>query len=129
MFALLIRPHLERIFTAIESPKILHMCGDTDIIVDQMALCGADALSVEQKNHVAESRKKLGAGALICGNVDAYNVLVKGKPEDVEKAVKEAISNGVNAVWPGCDIWPTAPKENLEALMAATKRYGKLGPA
>ena len=127
MFALLIRPHLERIFAAIESPKILHMCGDTDIIVDQMALCGADAISVEQKNHVAATRQKLGPDALIFGNVDAYNVLVKGKPEDVDKAVKESIANGVNAVWPGCDIWPTVPVENMKALMAATQKYGKLG--
>ena len=129
MFALLIRPHLERIFAAVESPKILHMCGDTDIIVDQMALCGADAISVEQKNHVAESRQKLGPKALIFGNVDAYNVLVKGTPEDVENAVKGAITNGVNAIWPGCDIWPTAPVENMKALMAAVQRYGKFGQA
>ena len=127
MFGLLIRPHLERIFAAIESPKILHICGDTDIVVDQMALCRADAISVEQKNHVAESRKKLGPDALIFGNVDAYSVMVRGKPEDVENAVKEAIANGVDAIWPGCDIWPTVPKENMEALMAATQRYGKLG--
>jgi len=46
---------------------------------------------------------------------------------DVDKAVKEAIANGVNAIWPGCDIWPTVPRENMEALMAATLKYGKLG--
>jgi len=124
MFKSLIQPHLEQIFNAIDSPKILHICGDTDSVVDQMALCGADAISVEQKNHVAESRKKVGADMLILGNIDPYGVIVQGKPEDVDNAVKEAIANGVDAVWPGCDIWPTVPKENMEALMVATRKYG-----
>ena len=53
-------------------------------------------------------------------------MIVKGKPDDVENAVKEAVANGVNAIWPGCDIFPTAPQENMKALMAATQKYGKL---
>ena len=127
MFKILIQPHLERIFAAIESPRVLHICGDTDSIVEQMALCGADAISVEQKNHVAESRQKVGPDTLILGNIDAYGVMVAGKPEDVDNSVKEAIANGVDAIWPGCDIWPTVSRENMEALMAATRKYGKLG--
>ncbi len=127
MFKTLIRPHLEKIFAAIESPKILHICGDTNSIVEDMALCGADAISVEQKNDVAESRKKVGPDMFILGNIDPYGVMVKGKPDDVEKAVKDAIANGVNAIWPGDDIFPTVPWENMEALMAAMQKYGALG--
>jgi len=126
MFKNLIQPPLERICSAIESPNVLHICGDTDDIVEQMAACGADAISVEPKNHVAETRKKLGPEALILGNIDAFGVMVGGTPDDVDKAVKEAISNGVNGIWPGCDIWPTVPKENMEALMAAARKYGQL---
>jgi [methyl-Co(III) methanol-specific corrinoid protein]:coenzyme M methyltransferase len=127
IFETLICPPLQRIFSTIESPNILHICGDTDDIVEHMASCGADAISVEQKNHVAESRKKVGADMLIFGNIDPYGVMVEGKPDDVDNAVKEAIINGVDAIWPGCDIWPTVPWENMEALMAARQKYGKLG--
>ena len=127
MFKSLIRPCLEQVFAGMDSPKILHICGDTDSIVDQMALCGADAISVEQKNHVAESREKVGPDMPILGNIDPYEVVVQGKPEDVDNAVKEAIANGVDAVWPGCDLWPLVPKENLEALVEAARKYGKLG--
>lgn len=126
MFKTLIRPCLEKIFAGMDSPKILHICGDTNSIVDQMALCGADAISVEQKNDVVESRKKVGPDVFILGNIDPYGVIAQGKPEDVHKAVKEAIQNGVNAVWPGCDIWPVVPKENLEALIEAVDKYGKI---
>jgi [methyl-Co(III) methanol-specific corrinoid protein]:coenzyme M methyltransferase len=127
IFKTLIRPHLEQIFAAIESPKVLHICGSTDSIVEEMVLCGADAISVEQKNHVAESRKKIGPDVLIFGNIDPYGVMAKGKPDDIDTAVKEAIANGVDAVWPGDDIYPTAPRENMKALIAATQKYGKLG--
>jgi len=127
MFKSLIRPPLEKIFAGLESPKILHMCGDTNTIVEEMALCGADAISVDQVNDMAESRKKLGPDVLILGNIDPYKVIVQGKPDDVDNAVKEAVANGVNAIWPGCDIFPSAPKENMAALMAATQKYGKLG--
>lgn len=127
MFGSIVRPHLERIIAALPSPNVLHMCGDTDGIVDQMAMCGADAISVEQKNHIAESRQKVGPDVLIFGNIDTFNLMVGGKPEEVDSAVRQAIADGVNAVWPGCDLWPTAPKENMVALVAATRKYGKLG--
>ncbi|MBL7212550.1 MAG: MtaA/CmuA family methyltransferase [Desulfobacteraceae bacterium] len=127
MFKTLIRPHLEKIFAAIESPKILHICGDTNSIVEDMALCGADGMSVEQQNDVAESRKKVGHELLILGNVDPYGVMVNGKPNDIDNAVKEAIANGADAPWPGDDIFPTVPWENMEALITATKKYGKVG--
>lgn len=126
MFESLIRPHLKRIFDEIESPKVLHICGDTNAIVEQMVLCGADAISVEKKNNVVETRKKLGPDVLIFGELDAYGVLSQGKPEDVDRAVKEAVDRGVNAIWPGCDIWPMVPKENMEALMVSARKYGKL---
>jgi len=91
-----------------------------------MVLCGADALSVEKKNNVTETRKKLGPDVLIFGELDAYGVLSQGKPDDVDRAVKEAVERGVNAIWPGCDIWPIVPKENMEALMVSARKYGKL---
>jgi len=127
MFKILIRPHLEQIFTAIDSPKILHICGSTDSIVDQMALCGADALSVDQKNNAAESRKKLGNEILLLGNFDPYGTLVQMDPSQVEQVIKKCIDDGVDGVWPGCDLWPELKKENMEALMTAMQKYGKLG--
>lgn len=126
VFKSLIQPHLKHIFAAIASPKILHMCGDTNAIVELLGDCGAEVLSVENKNDVVASRKILGADALIFGDIDAYGVLVAGKPKDVDEAVKKAIDSGVNAVWPGCDIWPTASKENMKTLVKATRKYGKV---
>ncbi|MEW6423209.1 MAG: MtaA/CmuA family methyltransferase [Bacillota bacterium] len=123
-FKQVIKPHLEKIFSRIESPKILHICGDTNLIIGLMNECGADAISVETKNDLIKSREMIGREPLLFGKVDGYNVLANGTPEDVEKAVLESIEGGVDAVWPACDIWPTAPLDNLRAMVETVKKHG-----
>lgn len=121
-FKSLIKPHLVRILAEMPRPSILHICGDTNAIVADMAECGADAVSVDQKNCMAETRQKLGAKAIILGNFDPIKVLHKGTVKDVGPAVIEPLTGGASAVWPGCDLWPEVPRENMEALMAALKK-------
>lgn len=120
-FRSLIKPHLARILSEMPRPGILHICGDTNSIITDMAECGADALSVDQKNNMAETRKKLGPKTLVLGNFDPIKVLHKGAASDVGPAVLESLKGGASAVWPGCDLWPEVPKENMEALMTALK--------
>jgi [methyl-Co(III) methanol-specific corrinoid protein]:coenzyme M methyltransferase len=86
-----------------------------------MAECGADAVSVDHKNRLVETRQKLGPKAIILGNFDPIKVMHKGLAKDVGPAVIESLNSGANAVWPGCDLWPEVPRENMEALMTALK--------
>jgi [methyl-Co(III) methanol-specific corrinoid protein]:coenzyme M methyltransferase len=125
----LIGPNLKKIFDAIEIPTINHICGSTDLIIEMMNECGADAISVDQKNNMAESRKKLGDDVLILGNFDPYGTLVTGELADVEPVIKKCIDDGADAVWPGCDIWPDAKKENVEAFARTVKEYGQKASA
>ncbi len=120
-FKSLIKPHLIRIHAEMPHPNILHICGDTNSIITDMAECGADAISVDQKNCMAESRQKLGGNAIILGNFDPIKVLHKGEVQNVGPAVLDALKGGASAVWPGCDLWPEVPRENMEALMSALK--------
>ena len=80
---------------------------------------------MDQKNHLAESREKVGDDTILMGNIDPYKILVQGKPEDIDHTVKEIIASGADAIWPGCDIWPTVPRQNMEALVTAVRKYGK----
>ena len=121
----LIQPNLEKIFAAIQIPTVNHICGSTDLIIEMMNECGADALSVDQKNNMVESRKKLGDDVLLFGNFDPYGTLVTGDVSEVEPVIKKCIDDGVDAVWPGCDLWPDVKKENVEAYVQAVRKYGK----
>ena len=87
--------------------------------------CGADAISVDQKNNVAETRKKLGNDVLLLGNFNPYETLVEMDASEVEGVIKDCIDQGVDAVWPGCDIWPEAKEENLLAYVKALRDHGK----
>jgi [methyl-Co(III) methanol-specific corrinoid protein]:coenzyme M methyltransferase len=119
IFKKLVEPRLKKIFEQAPGPLVLHICGKSNGIIDSMDSCGAAALSVDQKNDIAETRKVVGDGPILLGNFDPYNILVKGTVEDVERMVAEVAASGVDALWPGCDIWPSVPKENMEAMMAA----------
>jgi len=123
VFKNLILPHLKKIFENISVSSVIHICGKTNDIAIFMMESGANAISVDQKNDLVETRKKLGDNALIFGNYDPYNVLVSGTPELVRETIRKCLDDGASAVWPGCDIWPTVPPENFKAMMAEVKEY------
>lgn len=125
VFRNVIFPHLKKIEDALKDvPTILHICGGTNAIMGILKEVGCNAISIETKNNMEKSREDIGFEPLVFGNVDAYNILVNGTPEDVEKATLAGIEASVDAVWPSCDIWPTAPIENLKAHVDAVKKYG-----
>ncbi len=123
VFRSLILPYLKKVFQALQGNTVLHICGKTNDIVGFMMESGTKAISVDQKNDIAETRKKLGRDALIFGNYDPYNVLVRGDEELVRATIRRCIENGVSAVWPGCDIWPTVPPQNMRAMMEEVRNY------
>jgi [methyl-Co(III) methanol/glycine betaine-specific corrinoid protein]:coenzyme M methyltransferase len=124
MWKTLIKPNLERVFDALNIPTVNHVCGGTDLIVEMMGDCGADAVSVDQKNNLVESRKKLGDDTLLMGNFDPYRTLVQLDPADVDAVIKGCVDGGVDAVWPGCDMWPDVKPENMRAYVDAVHKYG-----
>jgi len=124
MFKKLVLPHLQDLFGRITAvPTVLHICGNTNPIIELMAQAGANAISVDQKNDLARTRQ-LVDHVVVLGNYNPYGVLCEGSPEDVDNTIREVIANGADGVWPGCDIWPTVPPENMEAMMKATRAYG-----
>jgi len=125
VFKAMIQPRLQRILQAWRSPKILHICGATDMIIEMMNECGADAISVDQKNHLDQARRKVGDGVVLLGNFDPYNTLCVTEVEKVEGVIKGCIDAGADAVWPGCDIWPAVKEENLKAYINTIFKYGK----
>jgi [methyl-Co(III) methanol-specific corrinoid protein]:coenzyme M methyltransferase len=125
VFRNVIFPHLKKLRDALaDVPTILHICGGTNSIMPILKEVGCHAISIETKNDMAKSREDIGFEPLVFGQIDAYNVLVNGTPEDVEKATLKSIEASVDALWPSCDIWPTAPIENLKTMVETVKKYG-----
>ena len=122
-----IQPRIKKILDSWESPKVLHICGATDLIVPMMNECGADALSFDIKNNLLETREKVGDDMLLFGNFDVYELPCKEETtaEEAVKAIKVNIDGTVDAVWPGCDLWPDIKVENMKAIVDTTREYGK----
>ncbi len=126
MWKQLIQPHINRIFSELKAPSVLHICGGTDMIVPLMNECGADALSFDQKNTLATTRETVGNDVLVLGNFDPYGTLVQMEdPSEVEAVIKQCIDDGVDAVWPGCDLWPDVKMDNVKAWVDTSRTYGK----
>ncbi|MBI3732215.1 MAG: hypothetical protein HY259_02000 [Chloroflexi bacterium] len=120
-FRALVKPSLARLFDALPSPKVLSVCGDTNASVADLAVCGADALSVDHLNDLSRTRRLLGPDAVLLGNFDPVGVLSHATPAQITSAVQSILSAGANAIWPGCDLWPEVPSANFHALMAAVR--------
>jgi [methyl-Co(III) methanol-specific corrinoid protein]:coenzyme M methyltransferase len=132
-FKEMIQPRLTRILAAWQSPKVLHICGSTDPLVEMMWQCLADSggqgISFDIKNNLLESRKKLGNDAIILGNYDVFGLpcAEETTPEQAAEGIKTNIDGLVDAVWPGCDLWPDIKEDNFR-IMEKTAREYKPGP-
>ncbi len=122
-FQQIVLPPLQRLMSALgEMPRVLSVCGNTNRAMGLLAEAGADAISVDQMNDLAHSRQVLGANALLFGNIDPVGTLANGDEAAVRRAVAKALQAGVDAIWPGCDLWPMIPAANMRALVEETKR-------
>lgn len=122
-FEQLVLPRLQRVIAALPGPTVLHVCGRTNMAMELLAAAGAAALSVDQLNDLSRSRADLGDGQVLLGNIDPVGVLGEGTAQDVRAAVAAALAGGVSAVWPGCDLRPDMPAENLIAMVEATRNH------
>jgi len=122
MFDEFARPYIQKIFN--DTPdvcKILHICGDTTILLDHMIDTGADALSIEEKVNPAEAVKLVDGRAALIGNIGVVHPLLQGTPEDCVQHATAVRDAGFNVVAPGCGLAARVSKENLEAVVKTIK--------
>jgi len=85
--------------------------------MELLAQTGADAVSMDQTNDLPSSRRIL-TDTLLFGNIDPVATLWQGEEAHIREAVHGAKEAGVDAVWPGCDLVPQTPIENIKAFTA-----------
>lgn len=108
-------PAEKQLIAELPVPRVLSVCGNTNKSMHLLAQTGAEAISVDQLNNLAEARKVL-TGTLLFGNLDPAATLWRGNQTGIAEAVRGAKEAGVDAVWPGCDIVPQTSIENMKAF-------------
>ena len=98
-----------------ELPKscVLSVCGATNKSMHLLAQTGAGAISVDQLTDLTAARAVL-RDTLLFGNLDPVATLWRGDEAQITGAVRGAKESGVDSVWPGCDLVPQTPIENIK---------------
>ena len=99
-------------------PRVLSVCGNTNKSMHLLAQSGADAISVDQTNDLVASRTLL-KDTLLFGNIDPVVTLWQGNETQITEAVVRAKDAGVDAIWPGCDLVPETPIQNIQVMQKA----------
>lgn len=108
-------------------PTILHVCGQVDTVITDLASTGATALSLDTKvaiKTVKTTLARAGKKIPLIGGIDCINTLLPKGPEDVEEEVLDAIDDGYDMIAPSCSIPPATPTENLLAMMQGVQKAG-----
>jgi uroporphyrinogen decarboxylase len=110
---------------ALGVPWLLHICGKTDRILEDMAATGADGLELDYKTDVSLARETLQGRAAFIGNIDPSAVLAQGTPELVTAKTRALLStfagNPRFILNAGCAIPASTPPENLRAMIRAAR--------
>ena len=114
-FADFVLPAQQRLIAALPKPRVLSVCGNTNDVMYLLAQSGAEAISVDQTNNLSASRAAL-PHTLLFGNLDPVETLSRGDQAQVQAAAEGVRAAGVDALWPGCDLYPPTPLENLRVL-------------
>lgn len=108
-------------------PYILHICGNTEPILDDMVATGADALEIDYKTNVQAARSALDGRATFVGNIDPSGVLARGSVEDVERATRELLAQFADTprfiLNAGCALPATTPAENIHAMIQTARTF------
>jgi [methyl-Co(III) methanol-specific corrinoid protein]:coenzyme M methyltransferase len=97
-------------------PRVLSLCGNVTRSLHLLAQTGADAISLDQTVDLTAARLAL-KDILLFGNIDPVETLYRGDSAQVAEAVIRAKEAGVDAIWPGCDLVPQSPIENIRTLV------------
>ena len=108
-------PAQRQLIANLPKPRVLSVCGNTNKSMHLLAQTGADAISVDQTNDLVQSRATLD-DTLLFGNIDPVGTLWLGSEYQIREAVFEAKEASVDAIWPGCDLVPLSPIDNIHLL-------------
>ncbi len=103
--------------------SVLHICGDTYPILDQMANTGVTGLSVEEKVDSYKAVEKVNGKVALIGNVGSVRPLFQGTPEEVKAGAEYSAKAGFNVISSGCGIAPCTSNENMQAMVDAIKAF------
>ncbi len=108
-------------------PYVLHICGNTSLILKDMVSTGADGLELDYKTDARLAHDLMKDRCTFFGNLDPVNVLALGNRDLVERKTKELVEMFSDAprfvLNAGCAIPAETPKENIRAMIRVARNF------
>lgn len=108
-------------------PYLLHICGNTDLILEDMASMGLDAVELDYKTSIDKIYDSIHDRCTLFGTVDPSGVITFGTLRDVEEKTIELLKKYdgcprlvINA---GCAIPRNAPHENVKRFVETAHNW------
>ena len=108
-------------------PYMLHICGNTNIILEQMVTSGVDSLELDYKTDIHKAEELMRGKIVFSGNIDPSGIIALGTPQQVEEKTMELLevfrNNHRLILNAGCAIPPITPSENLYAMIRTARNF------
>lgn len=131
MFQRYARPYEERLVRELAKDgvfSLIHICGDTSSILDQLAAYPYCGFELDYKTDIRKAKETAGAKHVLFGNIDPSGVLACGTSAQVYVATRQLIAQwkprGNFILNAGCAIPASTPSANVAALMRAARDFG-----
>ena len=126
-FALPYEAEVIRYLHRFDLDVVLHICGDTNPIIDLMPESGADLLSID-RIEMSDAVSRAGSRCRMVGNFDTSAMLLGTEQEiadTVAKMVGQGLANPTGFVAAtGCEAPVDTPQENVRAFVRAAREAG-----
>lgn len=104
---------------------MVHICGNTTGVLDDIVDIDPDCFSLEAKVDLRTAQEKLGGKVCVAGQVSPVGAFMSGSPEEVKAEAQGCLDawgdNPGFMLTLGCDFAASAPEENLDAIMSFKK--------
>ena len=96
----------------------LHVCGDTNHIVEDMGQLGCEIVDLDYFTSVATAREKMGPDQILLGNINPVRDLRDSSPDKVAAAIAQCHVQAGDRyiVGAGCEVPRDTPRANVRAL-------------
>jgi len=106
---------------------MMHICGDTSLLLEEILSCGIEGLSLDQVMDIPLTMKIIPEEIVVFGNIDPLKVMLEMDARGVAKetsSLLSAVEDYPNFIMStGCDCVLETPFENLKALVKTTHAH------
>jgi len=119
-------PYLKRVFQALDVPvRFFHNDAEGRICAPHLAGIGVNLFNFSYRHSLSEMRRLTGGGVTLLGNIPTRDVMGKGTPEEVARAVGAALEDAGDRtrliLSCGGGMPPGVPTGNVRAFVEAVR--------